>query len=94
MKNAHVLFASVTQLAGCDRRLVMHRPPTHPGCTRCAQCRAGEHGVRFVRRWHKPTCRFPPAGPSEYQTLADLPPIPPSFDEPRHRQRVWAGAPP
>ncbi len=32
----------------------------------------------------KPTCAAfsGKAGPGEYQTLADLPPIPPSFDEP------------
>ena len=49
------------------------------------QCRAGQHdGALCAQVAQADLHRFlsGKAGPSEYQTLADLPPIPPSFDEP------------
>ncbi|PXC09884.1 hypothetical protein C0043_01670, partial [Pseudomonas aeruginosa] len=50
-----------------------------------AQCRAGEHGGAFCAQVAQADLRrflSGKAGPGEYQTPADLPPIPPSFDEP------------
>ena len=87
MKNAPVLFALVTLLAGCDRppavdALAAAQPLLH---TLRAQCRAGEHGGAFCAQVAQADLRrflSGKAGPGEYQTLADLPPIPPSFDEP------------
>ena len=87
MKNAPVLFALVTLLAGCDRppavdALAAAPPRLH---TLRAQCRAGEHGGAFCAQVAQADLRrflSGKAGPGEYQTLADLPPIPPSFDEP------------
>ena len=87
MKNAPVLFALVTLLAGCDRppavdALAAAPPRLH---TLRAQCRAGEHGGAFCAQVAQADLRrflSGKAGPSDYQTLADLPPTPPSFDEP------------
>ena len=87
MKNAPVLFALVTLLAGCDRppavdALAAAPPRLH---TLRAQCRAGEHGGAFCAQVAQADLRrflSGKAGPGEYQTFADLPPIPPSFDEP------------
>ena len=87
MKNAPVLFALVTLLAGCDRppavdALAAAPPRLH---TLRAQCRAGEHGGAFCAQVAQADLRrflSAKAGPSEFQTLADLPPFPPSFDEP------------
>ena len=87
MKNAPVLFALVTLLAGCDRppavdALAAAPPRLH---TLRAQCRAGEHGGAFCAQVAQADLRrflSGKAGPGEYQTLGDLPPIPPSFDEP------------
>ena len=87
MKNASVLFALVTLLAGCDRppavdALAAAPPRLH---TLRAQCRAGEHGGAFCAQVAQADLRrflSGKAGPGEYQTLGDLPPIPPSFDEP------------
>jgi hypothetical protein len=61
----------------------MRSPPTRPAA-RCARCRTGEHDGAFARVAQADLRRFlsGQAGPGEYQTLADLPPIPPSFDEP------------
>ena len=82
MKNAPVLLAfaalllsgcgqppSVAALAADPARL--HALRAHDGafCTQVAQA--------DLRRFLSGQ-----AGPDEYQTLADLPPIPPSFDEP------------
>ena len=50
-----------------------------------AQCRTGAHdGALCAQVAQADLRRFlsGQAGPDEYQTLADLPPIPPSFDEP------------
>jgi len=50
-----------------------------------AQCARGEHDGAFCARVDQADLRrflSGQAGPDEYQTLADLPPIPASFDEP------------
>ena len=52
---------------------------------RQAQARAGEHGGAFCAQVAQADLRrflSGRAGPDEYQTLADLPPIPASFDGP------------
>ena len=87
MNRASVLFPLACLLAGCDRppavdALAAAPPRLH---TLRAQCRAGEHGGAFCAQVAQADLRrflSGKAGPSEYQTLADLPPIPPSFDEP------------
>ena len=87
MKNAPVLFALVTLLAGCDRPPAVDALAADPSWlhTLRAQCRAGEHGGAFCAQVAQADLRrflSGKAGPGEYQTLGDLPPIPPSFDEP------------
>ncbi|WP_438307814.1 hypothetical protein [Burkholderia pseudomallei] len=50
-----------------------------------AQCREGGHDGAFCAQVAQADLRrflSGRAGPEEYQTLADLPPIPASFDEP------------
>ena len=87
MKNAPVLFALTSLLAGCDRSPAVDALAADPSRlhTLRAQCRAGEHGGAFCAQVAQADLRrflSGKAGPGEYQTLADLPPIPPSFDEP------------
>ena len=87
MKNAPVLFALTSLLAGCDRPPAVDALAADPSRlhTLRAQCRAGEHGGTFCAQVAQADLRrffSGKAGPGEYQTLADLPPIPPSFDEP------------
>ena len=53
----------------------------------CAQCAAdrqatGEDACRAAAEAFRRRFFSGQAGPDEYQTLADLPPIPPSFEEP------------
>ncbi|ANH71627.1 EexN family lipoprotein [Ralstonia insidiosa] len=92
MKHAPVLLALAVPallLAGCDRpqplsvdTLVADPSRLH---TLRAQCRAGAHDGAFCAQVAQADLRrflSGQAGPGEYQTLADLPPIPPSFDEP------------
>lgn len=88
MKNAPVLFAfAALLLSGCDQPpsvAALAADPSRLHALR-AQCRAGEHGGAFCARVAEADLRrflSGKAGPGEYQTLADLPPIPPSFDEP------------
>lgn len=86
MKNAPVLFALTSLLAGCDRPPAVNALAADPSRlhTLRAQCRAGEHGGAFCSQVTQSDLRrflSGKAGPDEYQTLADLPPIPPSFDE-------------
>ena len=86
MQHTPVVFAFAVHalvLTGCDRPLQLpvnalaadparlHALRAHDGafCTQVAQA--------DLRRFLSGQ-----AGPDEYQTLADLPPIPPSFDEP------------
>jgi hypothetical protein len=89
MKNAPVLFALTSLLAGCDRPPAVDALAADPSRlhTLRAQCRAGEHGGAFCAQLAQADLRRSlsfsgKVGPGEYQTLADLPPIPPSFDEP------------
>lgn len=86
MKNAPVLFALASLLAGCDRLPSVDALTADPSrlLVLRAQCRAGEHDGAFCARVAQADLRrflSGKAGSGEYQTLADLPPIPPSFDE-------------
>lgn len=76
-------------LAGCDQpqRLSVDALAADASRLRAlrAQCRAGEHDGAFCTQVAQADLRrflSGHAGPGEYQTLADLPPIPSSFDEP------------
>ncbi|MBK1822307.1 hypothetical protein [Burkholderia orbicola] len=89
MKRASVLFAFVCLLAGCDRPQVLSVDVLATDPTRLhtmlAQCRRGEHDGAFCARVAQADLRrflSGCTGPDEYQTLADLPPIPASFDGP------------
>ena len=83
MQHTPVVFAFAVHalvLAGCGwpQQLPVNALAADPtrlraqGGTFCAQVAQADLG-RFLSGQ---------AGPGEYQTLADLPPIPPSFDEP------------
>ena len=87
MNLAPVLF--VCLLAGCGQQQApsVDALSAHPARLHLLkeQCRAGQHdGALCAQVAQADLRRFlsGKAGPSEYQTLADLPPIPPSFDEP------------
>ena len=87
MKYAPVLFALAFLLSGCFQPLSVASLATDPSRlhTLRAQCRAGAHEGAFCAQVAQADLRrflSGQAGPGEYQTLADLPPIPPSFDEP------------
>jgi len=92
MQRAPVVFAFAVHalvLAGCNRPQqspvkALAADPARLHALR-AQCRAGEHDGAFCTQVALADLRrflSGHAGPGEYQTLADLPPIPPSFDEP------------
>lgn len=82
-----LVLVAVCLLAGCDRPhassmdvLVADPMRLH---TLRAQCRAGEHYDPFCAQVAQADLRrflSGQAGPDEYQTLTDLPPIPASFD--------------
>ena len=58
-----------------------------------APCRAGQHDGAFCAQVAQADLRRFLSGKaeaSEYQTLADLPPIPPSFDEPAEEGQAVA----
>ncbi|PRF43969.1 EexN family lipoprotein [Burkholderia multivorans] len=87
MNCAPVLLALAFLLSGCDRPLSVEALAADPSRLHAlrAQCRAGEHdGALCAQVAQADLRRFlsGKTGPGEYQTLADLPPIPPSFDEP------------
>ncbi|KAG0754549.1 hypothetical protein G6F22_020942 [Rhizopus arrhizus] len=87
MKNAPVLFALTSLLAGCARPPAVDALAADPSRlhTLRAQCRAGEHGGAFCAQVAQADLRrflSGKAGPGEYQTPAALPPLPPSFAEP------------
>jgi len=89
MNRASVLFALMYLLAGCDRPQVLSvdalaTDPARLHALR-AQCRRDEHDGAFCARVAQANLRrflSGRTGPQEYQTLADLPPIPASFDGP------------
>ena len=87
MKYAPVVLALAFLLSGCGRPLSADTLAADPSRlhTLRAQCRAGEHDGAFCAQVAQADLRrflSGQAGPGAYQTLADLPPIPPSFDEP------------
>ena len=92
MQRTPVVFAFAVHalvLAGCDQpqRLSVDALAADPARLHAlrAQCRAGAHDGAFCAQVAQADLRrflSGQAGPNEYQTLADLPPIPPSFDEP------------
>ncbi|EMP4332018.1 TPA: hypothetical protein ACKQLR_000945 [Pseudomonas aeruginosa] len=71
---ADVLAADPIRLKALRAQCAAH-PPQVMQATGEDACRAA--AAAFRRRFFSGE-----AGPDEYQTLADLPPIPPSFDEP------------
>jgi len=89
MQCAPVLFVLVCLLAGCDRPQALSvdalaADPTRLHALR-AQCRRGERDGAFCAQVSQADLRrflSGQTGPDEYQTLADLPPIPASFDGP------------
>ena len=92
MQRTPVVFAFAIHalvLAGCDRpqQVSVNALAADPARLHAlrAQCRAGPHDGPFCAQVPQADLRrflSGQAGPNEYQTLADLPPIPPSFDEP------------
>ena len=92
MQRTPVVFAFAVHalvLAGCDRQqqLPVNALAADPARLHAlrAQCRTGAHDGAFCAQVARADLRrflSGQAGPGEYQTLADLPPIPPSFDEP------------
>ncbi|HHX1599577.1 TPA: hypothetical protein ACU6J5_000969 [Pseudomonas aeruginosa] len=95
MQRTPVVFAFAAHalvLAGCDRpqQVPMNALAADPARLHAlrAQCRAGAHDGAFCAQVAQVAQadlrRFlsGQAGPGEYQTLAELPPIAPSFDEP------------
>lgn len=92
MQRTPVVFAFAVHalvLASCDQPRWLSVDALAADSSRLhalrAQCRAGEHdGALCTQVAQADLRRFlsGQAGPGEYQTLTDLPPIPPSFDEP------------
>ena len=92
MQRTPVVFAFAIHalvLAGCDRpqQVSVNALAADPARLHAlrAQCRAGAHDGAFCAQVAQADLRrflSGQAGPNEYQTLADLPQIPPSFDEP------------
>ncbi|MHA6878957.1 hypothetical protein [Ralstonia pseudosolanacearum] len=87
MSRAPVLFACL--LASCSQQQApsVDALSANPARLRSLkeQCRAGRHDGAFCAQVAQADLRrflSGKAGASEYRTLADLPPIPPSFDEP------------
>ena len=102
MQRTPVVFAFAVHalvLAGCDQpqRLSVDALAADASRLRAlrAQCRVGEHDGAFCTQVAQADLRrflSGQAGPGEYQTLADLPPIPPSFDEPAKDGEAVASA--
>ena len=99
MTRAPVLCCFVLLLAGCGQQEVpsVDALSADPSRLRLLkeQCRAGQlNGKLRARVAQADLRRFlsGKAGPDEYQTLADLPPIPPSFDEPAEDSEAVAVA--
>ena len=101
MTRAPVLCGFVLLLAGCGQQEVpsVDALSADPSRLRLLkeQCRAGQlNGKLRARVAQADLRRFLSglAGPDEYRTLADLPPIPPSFDEPAEDRNAVATASP
>ena len=99
MTRAPVLCCFVLLLAGCGQQEVpsVDALSADPSRLRLLkeQCRAGQlNGKLRARVAQADLRRFlsGKAGPDEYQTLTDLPPIPPSFDEPAEDSEAVAVA--
>lgn len=89
MKRVRVLFAFACLLAGCDEQQVPSVDALAADPARlhalAAQCRRSEHDGAFCAQVTQAGLRrffSGQVGPNEYQKLADLPPIPASFDGP------------
>ncbi|MCK6817925.1 hypothetical protein L8T02_04230 [Enterobacter chengduensis] len=87
MKCAPLLSVLAFLLFGCDRPLSVDALAVDPSRLHAlrGQYRAGERDGAFCAQVAQADLRrflSGQAGPGEYQTLPDLPPIPPSFDEP------------
>jgi len=89
MQRAPILFAFACLLAGCNQPQALSVDALAADPARlhalAAQCRRGEHDGAFCARVAQADLRrflSGQVGPDEYQTLADLPSIPASFDEP------------
>jgi hypothetical protein len=87
MKHAPILFAFACLLAGCDRpqTLSVNALAADPARLHAlrAQCGRGEHDGAFCAQVAQADLRRFLSGqaqPNEYLTLADLSPIPASFD--------------
>lgn len=89
MNRAPALLFLACLLAGCDRPQVLSidalaTDPARLHALR-ARCQSGAHDGAFCTQVAQADLqRFLSGrtGPDEYQTLADLPPIPASFDNP------------
>ncbi|MBU9610645.1 EexN family lipoprotein [Burkholderia multivorans] len=89
MNRVPVLFAIACLLAGCDRPQALSVETLAADPARlhalAAQCRRGERDGAFCARVAQADLRRFLSGqarPDEYRTLAELPPIPASFDGP------------
>lgn len=89
MKCAPILFAFACLLAGCDRPQALSVDALAADPARlhalAVQCHRGEHDRAFCARVVQADVRrffSGRAGPDEYRTLAELPPIPATFDGP------------
>ena len=95
MNRASVLFFLACLLDVCDRPQVLSIDALAADPARLyalrAQCGSGAHDGAFCAQVAKADLqRFLSGrtGPDEYQTLADLPPIPASFDAPTTSQET------
>ena len=101
MTHAPALCGFVLLLAGCGQQKVpsVGALSADPSRLRLLkeQCRAGQlDGTLCAQVAQADLRRFlsGKTGPDEYRTLADLPPIPPSFDEPAEDSKAVATASP
>ena len=101
MTRAPVLCGFVLLLAGCGQQEVpsVDALSADPSRLRLLkeQCRAGQLDDASCAQVAQADLRrflSGKTGPDEYQTLADLPPIPPSFDEPAEDRNAVATASP
>ena len=99
MTRAPALCGFVLLLAGCGQQEVPSVDALSANPTRLRllkeQCRAGQHGSTLCARGAQADLRrffSGKAGPDEYRTLAELPPIPASFDEPTEDGEAVAAA--